>query len=77
MSIHPGYSGQDFMPEALGRIAELRGLVGAPIQVDGGVGEENAAAIREAGASLLVCGSAVFADPDPGAAYRRIAAARP
>ena len=46
-----------------------------PIQVDGGVGEANAAAVREAGASLLVAGNAVFADPDPAAAYRRIRAA--
>jgi ribulose-phosphate 3-epimerase len=72
MSIVPGYSGQPFMPEALGRIAQLRELTDAPIQVDGGVGEENAAAVRAAGASLLVAGSAVFADPDPAAAYARI-----
>ena len=75
MSIEPGYSGQAFMPEALARIDELASLVDAPIQVDGGVGEDNAAAIRAAGASLLVAGSAVFADPDPAAAYRRLAAA--
>jgi ribulose-phosphate 3-epimerase len=75
MSIVPGYSGQPFMPEALGRIAELRRLVEVPIQVDGGVGEENAQGVREAGASLLVAGSAVFADPDPAAAYTRIRAA--
>ena len=62
------------MPEALGRIAELRGLVDVPVQVDGGVGAENASAVRAAGASLLVCGSAVFADLDPAAAYRRIVA---
>jgi ribulose-phosphate 3-epimerase len=75
MSIVPGYSGQPFMPEAYGRIAELDRLVGVPIQVDGGVGEANAAAVREAGASLIVAGSAVFADPDPAAAYTRIRAA--
>jgi len=74
MSIEPGYSGQDFMPEALGRIAELASLVDVPIQVDGGVGEDNAEAIRGAGASLLVAGSAVFGDPDPAAAYRRLVA---
>ena len=72
MSIVPGYSGQPFMPEALDRIAELRELVDVPIQVDGGVGEENADAVRAAGASLLVVGSAIFADPDPAAAYVRI-----
>jgi ribulose-phosphate 3-epimerase len=75
MSIHPGYSGQAFMPEALSRIAELRQLVAVPIQVDGGVGESNAGIIREAGATLLVAGSAIFADPDPAAAYARIRAA--
>jgi ribulose-phosphate 3-epimerase len=75
MSIVPGYSGQAFMPDALDRIAELHRLVDVPIQVDGGVGEENAAAVRAAGASLLVAGSAVFADPQPAAAYARIRAA--
>ena len=75
MSIVPGYSGQTFMPEALDRIVELATLVDVPIQVDGGVGDENAAAVREAGASLLVAGSAVFADPEPAEAYRRLLAA--
>jgi ribulose-phosphate 3-epimerase len=74
MSIHPGYSGQAFMPEALGRVAEVRTLVDVPIQVDGGVGEANARSLREAGARLLVCGSAVFGG-DPAANYTRIVAA--
>ena len=74
MSIVPGYSGQAFMPDALDRIAELATLVDVPIQVDGGVGEDNAAAVREAGATLLVAGSAVFADPSPAGAYRRLLA---
>ena len=72
MSIHPGYSGQAFMSEALGRIAQVAPLVGVPVQVDGGVGEDNARALREAGASLLVCGSAIFADADPASAYERL-----
>jgi ribulose-phosphate 3-epimerase len=75
MSIHPGYSGQSFMPEALARIETLASLVDVPIQVDGGVGEDNVAALRRAGASLFVAGSAVFAGPDPAAAYGRLAAA--
>lgn len=75
MSIVPGYSGRPFMADAYGRIAELRGLVDVPIQVDGGIGEDNVAAVRAAGASLFVAGSAVFADPEPAAAYARIAAA--
>jgi ribulose-phosphate 3-epimerase len=75
MSIAPGYSGQRFMPDALERIARLRELVDVPIEVDGGVGEENAAAVHQAGAAVLVAGSAVFGHDDPGAAYARIGAA--
>ena len=75
MSIHPGYSGQAFMPEALGRIAEVASLVDVPIQVDGGVGEGNVTALREAGASLFVAGSAVFGAAEPAEAYRRLRAA--
>jgi ribulose-phosphate 3-epimerase len=72
MSINPGYSGQAFMPEALPRIAELRGLLPAEVhvQVDGGVGAGNVREVRDAGASLLVAGSAVFAHGDLQAAYR-------
>jgi ribulose-phosphate 3-epimerase len=75
MSIHPGYSGQAFMPEALGRIETLAGLVDVPIQVDGGVGPDNVEALRAVGASLFVAGSAVFGTPEPAEAYRRLAAA--
>ncbi len=75
MSIHPGYSGQRFLPDAIGRIRELREALPDEVlvQVDGGVTAENAASVREAGASLIVAGSAVFAQPDIGAAYRELA----
>ena len=71
MSIHPGLSGQAFMPDSLGRIEKLRSLVPDTVlvQVDGGVSAENAAEIREAGADLLVAGSAIFWQDDPAAAY--------
>jgi ribulose-phosphate 3-epimerase len=74
MSIHPGYSGQAFMPEALDRIARLRALLPEEvrIQVDGGIKAENVGAVRDAGASLLVAGSSIFAQGDLAAAYRRI-----
>ena len=68
-------AGPDAVHEALERIAELASLVDVPIQVDGGVGEDNARAVREAGASLLVAGSAVFADASPADAYRRLVVA--
>ena len=74
MSIHPGLSGQEFMPEALDRIADLRRLLpgDVSVQVDGGVHLGNIAAVREAGANLLVSGSGVFWGDDPGAAYRAL-----
>lgn len=76
MSIHPGYSGQAFMPEALERIARLRALLPADVrvQVDGGINLETARAAREAGADLLVAGSAVFWNDDPASAYRGLVA---
>jgi ribulose-phosphate 3-epimerase len=77
MSIHPGYSGQAFMPEAVDRIARLRAALPAhiPIQVDGGIGDDTIAAAREAGATLLVAGSAIFGSDDLQAAYGRLAQA--
>ena len=74
MSIEPGYSGQEFLPESLPRIQELRSLLPAEtfVQVDGGVTNENARGIREAGAALLVAGNAIFAREDLPRAYRRL-----
>jgi len=75
MSIHPGYSGQAFMPDAVDRIARLRGLLPerVRIQVDGGIDHDIAPAVVRAGASLLVAGSAIFAQPDIAAAYAALA----
>jgi len=74
MSIHPGYSGQAFMPGARERIARLRDLLppDVRVQVDGGVNGETIRTARDAGADLLVAGSAVFWNDDPGAAYRTL-----
>ena len=74
MSIEPGYSGQAFMPDALGRIERLRDRLpdGKLIQVDGGVGPENVADLRRAGADLLVAGTSVFGPADRAAAYREL-----
>ncbi len=72
MSIHPGYSGQAFMPDAPARIAELRSSLPSTmrIQVDGGINRETAHVARHAGADLLVAGSAIFWSDDPASAYR-------
>jgi ribulose-phosphate 3-epimerase len=75
MSIEPGYSGQEFMEDAYGRIARLRELVDCLVQVDGGVKKENVRAVHEAGADLLVVGSGIFAADDVGRAYRDVAKA--
>jgi ribulose-phosphate 3-epimerase len=74
MSIDPGLSGHEFMREALDRIADLRRLLPGhvSVQVDGGVHLGDIAAVREAGANLLVSGSGVFWDDDPGAACRAL-----
>jgi ribulose-phosphate 3-epimerase len=77
MSIHPGYSGQAFMPESVERIAELRSLLPAAVrvQVDGGVNSDTIRRARAAGADLLVAGSAIFWSDDPAASYRGLYAA--
>ena len=73
MSVFPGYGGQKFIPSTLERLKKAReyaAAVGKPeldIEVDGGITEENAAAIKAAGANVLVAGSAVFRSPDPAA----------
>jgi ribulose-phosphate 3-epimerase len=74
MSIEPGYSGQEFMPEAVDRIARLRSLLPdeVRVQVDGGIGTGTARNARAAGADLLVAGSAVFWRDDPADGYREL-----
>jgi ribulose-phosphate 3-epimerase len=74
MSIHPGYSGQEFMPEALDRIRTLRGLLPheVPVQVDGGVGPGNIRDLHDAGASLFVAATSIFGREDLPRAYRRL-----
>ena len=77
MSINPGYSGQEFMPDSISRIRELRELLPSHmhIQVDGGIGPDNIRAAYEAGANLFVAGSSIFGREDIVRAYRRLVAA--
>ncbi len=63
MSVNPGFGGQAFIPAALDKLHEVRSLAGMrpiDIEIDGGVTSENAARIVQAGANVLVAGSAVF-----------------
>lgn len=74
MSIRPGYSGQEFMDDALDRIERTRAALPEElfVQVDGGVTNENVRSIYEAGASLIVAGAAIFHREDLPRAYRRL-----
>ena len=74
MSIHPGYSGQKFMDTALERIKHLRGALpeSIPVQVDGGIDNDNIRAVYDAGATLIVAGAAIFHREDPQRSYRRL-----
>jgi ribulose-phosphate 3-epimerase len=74
MSIHPGYSGQEFMPEAIDRIRKLRALLppNTHVQVDGGITDDNIRSVYDAGADLIVCGNAIFGMEDLPRAYRRL-----
>ena len=77
MSVNPGFSGQEFIAHAIEKVREARVLVdrlnpGCLIEVDGGVGAENARELVVAGADVLVMGSAVFGAPDPAAELRRL-----
>jgi ribulose-phosphate 3-epimerase len=77
MTVNPGFGGQRFIPAQLDKIRELRRMIGERpirIEVDGGITPETAKLVVEAGASVLVAGSAVFGAPDYAAA---IAALRP
>ncbi len=69
MSVNPGFGGQSFIPEALKKIAAVRGMIDASgrdimLEVDGGVKVDNIAAIAKAGADTFVAGSAIFGKPD-------------
>ena len=77
MSVNPGFGGQKFIPNALNKIRELdkirkeQGLSFA-IEVDGGAGEANSAALRDAGCDIIVAGTAVFKAEDRAKAIRVI-----
>jgi ribulose-phosphate 3-epimerase len=77
MSVNPGFGGQAFLPSSLDKIKRLkrtideRGLK-TEIEVDGGVDLTNVRALRQAGASIFVAGSAVFGQGDPENAVRRL-----
>ena len=76
MSVFAGFGGQKFIPESIDRVRAVRehldaiGRPDVPIEIDGGICPANAAAVKEAGATMLVAGSSVFKADDPAAAIR-------
>jgi len=74
MSINPGYGGQEFMTDAVERIATLRKALPEEIhiQVDGGIDNDNVRAVYDAGATLIVAGTSIFAREDLPRSYRRL-----
>lgn len=77
MSVNPGFGGQRFLPAVLPKIAALRGMIDGAgldidLEVDGGVTPATARAVVDAGARVLVAGSAVFGESDRVAAVRAL-----
>jgi len=75
MSVNPGFGGQKFIPSAYTKIRQIRQMLGTrpvDLSVDGGVKRDHVRALAEAGASVLVAGSAVFGAPDPAAVVREM-----
>lgn len=79
MSVNPGFGGQSFIPYTLEKIKQLRAMISekslnVKIEIDGGVTEQNAQQIINAGADVLVAGNTVFKSPDPIATIARLKA---
>jgi ribulose-phosphate 3-epimerase len=73
MSVHPGYSGQSFMPETIARVSEIRIKLNALrsaawLEVDGGIDAQTLPKMKEAGATAFVAATAVFKHPQGPAA---------
>ena len=85
MSVNPGFGGQTFIPASLGKITRARQLLDqtgsrALLEVDGGIKVDNVASVINAGATVLVAGSAIFNSPvyaDAITAFRAMAHTRP
>lgn len=77
MSVNPGFGGQKFIPQTIQKIKNLRERIDSSklstlIEIDGGVTLDNAKAIVDAGAHVLVAGNTVFSSPDPKATIKAL-----
>jgi ribulose-phosphate 3-epimerase len=71
MSVNPGFGGQAFIPEMAEKVRRVKQMTNLPVEVDGGITERTAPLMVEAGAQVLVAGSAVYKG-DPATEMRRI-----
>lgn len=79
MSVNPGFGGQKFIYQTIPRIRKLKEMIsvanaGTLIEIDGGVGLQNAESLLQAGADVLVAGNSVFGAKDPEATVRALKA---
>jgi ribulose-phosphate 3-epimerase len=75
LSVHPGFYGAQFLPEVLDKIRAFRkAYPKVEIDIDGGVKEDNIVQIAKSGVDVICIGSALFRQPDPATAYRRLKA---
>ncbi len=77
MSVNPGFGGQKFIENTYQKVAELKALIvnkksKALIEIDGGVNQQNAKPLLEAGADVLVAGNFVFSSPNPKEVIQRL-----
>jgi ribulose-phosphate 3-epimerase len=80
MSVNPGFGGQSFLPLVLPKLRAIRQMIDATgrdidLEIDGGIGPENARLVTDAGATVLVAGSSIFGQKDRGAAMQQLRAA--
>jgi len=69
MTVNPGFGGQKFIPETLSKVRQVRDSIqernlDCEVEVDGGINEQTAASVVEAGANVLVAGSSIYGAPD-------------
>lgn len=77
MSVNPGYGGQKFIYQSIPKIRRLKQMLAEEnlnplIQIDGGIGLQNAESVIKAGVDVLVAGNSVFSDPDPASVIHRL-----
>ncbi|MCL6588439.1 MAG: ribulose-phosphate 3-epimerase [Firmicutes bacterium] len=77
MTVNPGFGGQKLLPSVIPKIQKLREMIDrrgyqCKIEVDGGVTWENAQMLVKAGVNIIVAGTLIYRDPDPGQAINRL-----